>query len=78
MSNKTTTITKGGFEVIDFKKLETPIYNHILEPHIYEGYIVDFQYDANTINKEYYCTWDKFGRCYNQSRIDCFIDVENL
>lgn len=58
--------TDGGYEIIDFKKLETPIDRNILEPHIYEGTII-----LETGNQ--YCTWDKYGRCSNWERTDCFI-----
>lgn len=33
--------TKSGLEILDFKKLETPIDRGILESHIYEGIITD-------------------------------------
>jgi hypothetical protein len=70
--------TKGGFEIENFKILKNPIENHILESHIYGGDIIDFEYSSNTIIKRYYCTWDKFGRCTNWNRSDCFIDIKDI
>lgn len=65
--------TKSGHEIQNFKKLEIPIDRHILEPHIYEGTIINL--DSGFGEKDTYCTWDKFGRCSNFRRSDCFIDV---
>lgn len=76
--------TKGGYEVQDFKKLETPINNGILEPHLYEGIVKDVpkmisQGESNwkVIGGEaedMKITWDQFGRCSNWNREDCFIE----
>jgi len=65
--------TKAGFEIKDFKKLEQPIDRHMLEPHIYEGTIVGLEY--GTRKADTHCTWDKFGKCSNFQREDCFIDI---
>lgn len=69
--------TKSGLQVKDFKKLKTPIENGILEPHIYEGTILNVPTKTthNETFRDFYCTWDKFGRCSNFNRQDCFIDV---
>ena len=72
--------TKSGLEIQNFKKLRTPIAHGILETHIYEGTIVGVplktSQDGATI--DFYCTWDKFGRCSNFEREDCFIDVAQI
>lgn len=69
--------TLGGYDVINFKKLKTPIDRNVLEPHIYEGIIVNLKrYDGE--NKDQYLTWDKFGRCSNFERRDCFIDINKI
>lgn len=71
--------TIGGFEIKDFKVLEKPIDRHILEPHIYEGTIVlPRKKDHNETIEDVYCTWDRFGKCSNWKRSDCFIDVSDL
>lgn len=70
--------TIGGFEIKDFKVLEKPIDRHILEPHIYEGTIVlPRKTGHNETIEDVYCTWDRFGKCSNWERGDCFIDVRN-
>lgn len=69
--------TKGGYEVINFKQLDEPIKKGILEPHIYEGIIKDCPFGDN-IKQDVYLTWDKFGRCNNWSREDCFIGLVEL
>lgn len=71
--------TIGGFEIKDFKVLEKPIDRQILEPHIYEGTIVlPIKIGNNETIKDVYCTWDRFGKCSNWERGDCFIDVSGL
>jgi len=60
--------TKGGFIIENFRKLETPIEHGILEPHIYEGLVKNIPTVKNN-------RWDKFGRCSNFQREDCFIEV---
>lgn len=70
--------TIGGFEIKDFKVLEKPIDRHILEPHIYEGTILKSHKDTEGNYVDTYCTWDRFGKCSNWKRSDCFIDVSGL
>lgn len=70
--------TIGGFKIKDFKVLEKPIDRHILEPHIYEGTILNSHKDVNGNYVDQYCTWDRFGKCKNWKRSDCFIDVSGL
>jgi hypothetical protein len=70
--------TIGGFEIKDFKVLEKPIDRHILEPHIYEGTILKSHKDTDGNDVDQYCTWDRFGKCSNWKRSDCFIDVSGL
>lgn len=70
--------TKGNYKIENFKKLDVPIKRGILEPHIYSGKVLDL---PNGYNKgTYTCeiTWDKFGRCSNWLRQDCFIDVSKI
>jgi hypothetical protein len=69
--------TTGGFEIINFRKLEKPIEFNIKEPHIYEGNILNLNRGHEVVGIQY-CTWDKFGRCSNWKREDCFIDVKNI
>ena len=70
--------TIGGLEIKDFKILDKPIDRHILEPHIYEGTILKSHKDTDGNYVDQYCTWDKFGKCSNWKRSDCFIDVSGL
>ena len=70
--------TIGGLEIKDFKILDKPIDRHILEPHIYEGTILKSHKDADGNYVDQYCTWDRFGKCSNWQRSDCFIDVSSL
>lgn len=62
-------LTKGGFEILKFKKLEQPIERGILEPMIYEGKVKTPDLGEIEI------LWDKFGRCSNFDRFDCFVDT---
>jgi len=66
--------TKGGFIIENFKTLETPIERGILEPHIYEGLVKNIPTVKNK-KEDFVITWDKFGRCSNFQREDCFIEV---
>lgn len=78
---KQTNITIGGFEIEDLKLLETPVERGVLEPHIYEGTIKSINVNpAQGVPDilDVYCTWDKYGKCSNWSREDCFINVFNL
>jgi hypothetical protein len=70
--------TLSGLEIENFKKIENPIKNGILETHIYEGTIknVPSKYAKENPPRDYYCTWDKLGKCSNYQREDCFIDPE--
>ena len=70
--------TIGGLEIKDFKVLEKQIDRHILEPHIYEGTILKSHKDWHGNYVDQYCTWDRFGKCANWKRSDCFIDVSGL
>lgn len=74
-------ITIGGFEIKNLKLLKTSIERGVLEPPIYEGTIKNLNINpAQDIPdvRDVYCTWDKYGKCSNWSREDCFIDVFNL
>lgn len=62
-------LTKGGFEILKFEKLEQPIERGLLEPMIYQGEVKTT--DLGTIE----ILWDKFGRCSNFNRVDCFVDA---
>lgn len=68
--------TKGKYKITKFRQIP-PDDRGILEPHIYEGFVKDI---PTTLGKKesYKVTWDRFGRCSNWAREDCFIDVENL
>ncbi len=76
-------VTIGGYEIESFRKLEIPINNGNLEPHVYSGKVVDVPTLLNkktgkTECQTYEITWDRFGRCSNWNRKDCFIDVDLL
>ena len=66
--------TKGGFIIENFKKLEIPIEHGILEPHIYEGLVKNIPTYDNK-KEDFIITWDKFGKCLNLLREDCFIEI---
>lgn len=66
--------TIGGYEVVNFKKLEKPIEHGMLEPHIYSGVIKDVP-TVKGKKQDFETTWDKFGRCSNWQREDCFIVI---
>ena len=73
--------TKGGYEIINFEILKTPIEHRILESHLYKGTVVDFpsdQNDPNSKKKTSEITWDKFGRCSNFNRPDCFFHPSTI
>ncbi len=65
--------TKGGFEVKNFKKLDVPIERGMLNPHIYEGLVMDVT--MNDKKENIIITWDKLGKCANFQRSDCFIEI---
>lgn len=66
--------TKGGFIIENFKTLETPIEHGILEPHIYGGLVKNVPTTDDKF-EDFVITWDKFGKCSNWKRSDCFIEV---
>ena len=72
--------TRGNYEIENFKVLRKPVRNgNLEEPHIYSGKVLKVpdmigNGECSTFN----ITWDKFGRCSNWSREDCFIDVNNI
>lgn len=68
--------TLGGYIIESFVKLEKPILNGILEPHIYQGIIKNVPMSDN--DEDFLVTWDKFGRCNNNARKDCYIDVKTI
>lgn len=74
--------TIKGYTIENFKKLDEPIHKGILEHHIYGGNIknVPVLRYGKLINEylDFYCTWDKFGRCSNWRREDCFINIESI
>ncbi len=71
------TRTVGGYEIRDFKVLETPIDRGILDPEIYGGTIVDYPTLLEEGGlKTSYTTWDKLGRCPNRDRKDCYIFID--
>lgn len=70
---KTIYKTRGGYKVDDFRELESPISHGILEPHIYEGILRNVP-NISGKTKDITLTWDRFGRCSNWNREDCFID----
>ncbi len=73
--------TKGNYKIENFIILDTPIFNGNLEPHIYKGSIIGLPKTKLSANKEFITvetTWDKFGRCPNWSREDCFIDIKYI
>ncbi len=68
--------TKGGYEIENFRKLEEPIENGILESQIYSGLVKQVPWRTGGFRPENQeITWDRFGRCRNWGREDCFIDV---
>lgn len=72
--------TKGGFKVIRFKKIKYPDRDTNLEPLIFEGLVQDipFLFPVEHGEKETFDSivkWDKFGRCRNIARQDCFIEI---
>lgn len=69
--------TKGGFTIENFKILEAPIEHGILEPHIYTGLAKNVPRTGDD-SRDYLLTWDKFGRCSNFQREDCFIEVSEI
>lgn len=72
--------TLGGYVIEDFQKLEEPIERNILEPHIYKGFVrnVPIYSEGETKFIDDTVTWDKFGRCSNIERTDCFILVNEI
>lgn len=70
--------TKGNYKIENFKKLDEPIKRGILEPHIYSGKVIDVPHVWKEGVGSYEITWDKFGRCNNWNREDCFIDVSKI
>lgn len=70
--------TKGNFKIENFRKLDEPVKRGLLEPHIYSGKVIDVPKIYAEGFDTYEITWDKFGRCSNWNREDCFIDVDNL
>lgn len=70
--------TLGGYNIINFKKLDTPIENGILEAHIYSGTVLGVPSHIDGHSTNFDITWDKFGRCQNWQRKDCFIDMNYI
>ena len=66
--------TTGGYYILDFEELEKPIDHGNLEPHIFKGTVVRVPDSEKT--SDYEITWDKFGKCANWKRSDCFIDPQ--
>lgn len=69
------TQTKGGFEVVDFRLLKRPLVSEGKPDHIYVGTIKNLVMGMECMDIE--VTWDAEGKCYNDSRKDCYIDVTN-
>lgn len=69
--------TNGGFKIKNFKELKKPIKHGALEPHIYEGLVKNVPTIGDK-KEDYLITWDKFGRCANWNRSDCFINVKEI
>jgi hypothetical protein len=72
--------TKGGFKVEKFKKLQQPILQGNLEPMIYEGFVkgITFLFPVESGEKDTFdqtVKWDRYGRCNNWARKDCFIKI---
>lgn len=72
--------TQGGHEITNFKKLDEPIERGVLEPHIYSGNIklTESIMVSNFKEEDIEITWDRFGKCSNFNRPDCFISEKDL
>ena len=70
--------TVGGFNVRFFRKIEPiELQFNPKEPHIYAGiltYKVPNKKDLVTIE----CTWNELGKCVNDRRTDCFLDLKTI
>ena len=75
-------VTKAGYIIENFEILEKPIDRNNLEPHIYWGLVKQVPLPAENEKEKKFedieITWDKFGRCSNLKRTDCFIDVDKI
>lgn len=64
--------TKGGYEIKNFQKLETPLHMGNLKPMIYRGIIFD---PHPLVQKEIELLWNEYGKVSNYQRVDCFIEI---
>lgn len=69
--------TKGGFIITNFIVLKEPLRISILEPFIYKGTITGNIYNRDECI-DVHVLWNKYGKCSNYNREDCFIDDESL
>lgn len=61
--------TVGGHAIADFRVLPEPIDKGILDPHIYEGKLIDDNHILQTV------TWDAKGRCNNWQVPQYFLSI---
>ena len=64
--------TNGGFRIVTFERKANPVSRGVLEPLIYEGFV------ELSDNHPMLIEWDRFGRCSNLQREDCFVDLKKL
>ena len=64
--------TKGGYKILNFRKLNNPIILWDGREYLYQGTV------KGALKSDVTIKWDVLGQCTNLARTDCFIDVNDI